>query len=93
MKINIEDVRYIAKLAKLQFDEEEAAVLAMEFENILKHFDNLQNENSNIQPVESAEAETFLRSDKVSVYENKKELFQNARTMRDGYLEIPKVIE
>ena len=77
MKINIEDVKYIAKLAKLQFDEKEAAVLAMEFEDILKHFDNLQNENCDGEPVESAKADTFLRSDRVSVYENKKELFRS----------------
>ena len=89
----MEDVKYIAKLAKLKFTEEEAAILVMEFEDILKHFDNLQNERIDMDNMESSISGTHLRADKVLVHENKEELFQNAKTMRERYLEIPKVIE
>ena len=52
MAISKEDVKYIAKLAKLKFNEEEAEVFASEFENILEQFktlDKLQLDNVEIE--------------------------------------------
>ena len=52
MSISKEDVKYIAKLAKLKFNEEEAEVFASEFENILEQFktlDKLQLDNVEIE--------------------------------------------
>lgn len=55
MKVEIKDVEYIAKLAKLQFTEEETEKLAKEFESILSHFEtidklDLSDINLNLDP-------------------------------------------
>lgn len=41
MAISKDEVKYIAQLAKLHFDEDEAEKFAKEFENILQQFKTL----------------------------------------------------
>ena len=94
MKISKEEVRYIAKLAKLSFKEEEIERFIKEFDNILTHFGNIDRENLDGVDVNVFDkAESVLREDKVEVFENKMELFRNAKSIRDTSIEIPKVIE
>lgn len=94
MKVKIDDVKYIAKLAKLRFTEEEAEKLTLEFESILGHFEAIDNlDLSDIDINEFDEVTTEFRKDEVKVFEDKKKLFQNVKSMRDTSIEIPKVIE
>lgn len=94
MKVKIDDVKYIAKLAKLRFTEEEVEKLALEFESILGHFEAIDNlDLSDIDINEFDEVTTEFRKDEVKVFEDKKKLFQNVKSMRDTSIEIPKVIE
>lgn len=91
MVITKEDVKYIAKLAKLQFSEEEAKVFANEFENILEQFrtlDNLDLENVEIERPKVA----VVRKDickKCEIYD----LYRNSKKMRETSIEVPKIIE
>lgn len=94
MKVEIKDVEYIAKLAKLEFTEEETKKLATEFESILSHFAtidklDLSDVDLNIDP----NAKSILREDKVSVFKDKKKLFQNVKAMKDTAIVVPKIIE
>lgn len=94
MKIKPEQVRYIAKLAKLRFDDEEIGKLAGEFEAILGHFETIDNvdlEDIDINKFE--EVNTEFRKDVVTVFEDKKKLFQNVKSMRDTSIQVPKVVE
>ncbi len=94
MKVKIDDVKYIAKLAKLRFTEEEVEKLTLEFESILGHFEAIDNlELSDVDINEFDEVTTEFRKDEVKVFEDKKKLFQNVKSMRDTSIEIPKVIE
>jgi aspartyl-tRNA(Asn)/glutamyl-tRNA(Gln) amidotransferase subunit C len=94
MKITTETINYIAKLAKLKFTEAEAEDFAHEFEGILDHFQNLDKEDLSFENVEtSIEGKSILRKDEIRPFENKEELFQNAKGMKETYLSIPKVIE
>ena len=81
MKISIEEVNYIAKLAKLKFNPEEAEELSNQFGNILMHFDNLNNEDlSDIKINTEVPGKSIRREDQVVDYiRDKKELFSNAR--------------
>lgn len=91
MAITKEDVKYIAKLAKLQFNEEEAAVFADEFENILDQFktlDNLKLEDVEIERPKVA----VLRKDVCKKCEID-DLYRNAKKMRETSIEVPKIIE
>lgn len=93
-RIDIETISYIAKLAKLRFTKEEAEEFANEFQGILGHFRNIDNEDlSNADEQSSEEKKAVFREDKVSCFKDKKELFQNTKEMKEGYISIPKVIE
>lgn len=95
MKISIEDVNYIAKLSKLSFTEEQAQKLAKEFESILSHFESIDKfDLSDIHlDLYSDDLKSVLRKDETAVFEDKKKLFQNAKSMKDTYIKVPKIIE
>ncbi|GAA0177992.1 Asp-tRNA(Asn)/Glu-tRNA(Gln) amidotransferase subunit GatC [Clostridium sediminicola] len=94
MKIKPEQVKYIAKLAKLRFNEEEIEKLAGEFEAILGHFKTIDNVNlDDIDINKFEDVNTEFRKDEPTVFEDKKKLFQNVKSMRDTSIQVPKVIE
>ena len=91
MSISKEDVKYIAKLAKLKFNEEEAEVFASEFENILEQFktidklqlDNVEIERPNVSVVRKDETKKCEIDD----------LYRNVKVIRGTSIEVPKIIE
>ncbi|KOF57179.1 MULTISPECIES: Asp-tRNA(Asn)/Glu-tRNA(Gln) amidotransferase subunit GatC [Clostridium] len=92
--VDLDTVKYIAKLAKLKFTEEEAEKLAKEFEAILGHFETIDKVDlSDIDVNEFDEVNTEFRKDVPTVFEDKKKLMQNVKSLRDGAIEVPKIIE
>jgi len=92
--VDLDTVKYIAKLAKLKFTEEEAEKLAKEFEAILGHFETIDKVDlSDIDVNEFDEVNTEFRKDIPTVFEDKKKLMQNVKSLRDGAIEVPKIIE
>jgi aspartyl-tRNA(Asn)/glutamyl-tRNA(Gln) amidotransferase subunit C len=93
--ISIDEVKYIAKLAKLKFTDEEAEKMAKEFEGILGHFESIDKFDLSGVDLNKYEdgLKSFVREDEVKVYEDNEKLFQNVKTMRDTYVEVPKIIE
>ncbi|HHW30768.1 MAG TPA: Asp-tRNA(Asn)/Glu-tRNA(Gln) amidotransferase subunit GatC [Clostridiaceae bacterium] len=95
MNITIDDIKYIAKLAKLRFSEEEVLKLTSEFESILAHFksiDKMNLDNVDLNQY-SSDNKTITRPDVVKNYEDKSKLFQNVKSKRDTFIVIPKIIE
>jgi aspartyl-tRNA(Asn)/glutamyl-tRNA(Gln) amidotransferase subunit C len=95
MVIGVEDVKYIAKLAKLKFTEEQAEKIAEEFQGILTHFhsiDKLDLSDINLD-IYSKNLKSVLRKDEMAVFEDKTKLFQNVKSMRDSSIMVPKIIE
>lgn len=95
MKISVQDVNYIAKLAKLRFTEEEALQLTSEFQNILTHFETIDKfDLSDIQLNNfSADLKSVLRKDETFYFKDKAKLFQNVKSMSDTFIKVPKIIE
>jgi len=95
MKITIENVNYIAKLAKLNFTEEAAEKMAKEFESILSHFESIDKFDLSDVSLDlySENLKSVLRKDEMTVFEDKKKLFQNVKSMRDTSIQVPKIIE
>lgn len=92
--VKIEDVKYIAKLAKLKFTEEEILKMAGEFENILGHFKAIDNVDlSDVDINAFDEVNTEFRKDSPKVFEDKIKLMQNVKSLRDTSIEVPKIIE
>ena len=93
-KVSIEDVKYIAKLAKLRFTDEEAIKMASEFEAILTHFKTIDNMDlSDVDVNAFDEVNTEFRKDNAEVFEDKKKLMKNVKSMRGTAIEVPKIIE
>jgi aspartyl-tRNA(Asn)/glutamyl-tRNA(Gln) amidotransferase subunit C len=95
MKISKEDVAYIAKLAKLRFGEEELVRLTGEFESILTHFQSIDRMDlANVDLNEFPEGQrSVVRPDGNTYFEDKDKLFQNEKSMRETYIQVPKIIE
>lgn len=95
MKISKEEVNYIAKLAKLEFDDQQAEKLAKEFHTILSHFELIEQVDLDGIDINHyrEDAKSVLRKDEPRLFGEKEKLFQNVKTMRDGYIQVPKIIE
>jgi len=95
VKISVDDVKYIAKLAKLNFTENQAEKMVKEFEGILSHFESIDRlDLSDVKPdIYTEDLTPVLRKDEISVFTDKKKLFQNVKSMSDTYIKVPKIIE
>lgn len=92
MAITKDDVKYIAKLAKLRFDDDdEAQVFAGEFENILEQFKTLDKLNLDDVKIERPSV-AVVRKDERKKCEIE-DLYRNVKVMRDTAIEVPKIIE
>lgn len=91
MAITKEDVKHIAKLAKLQFSEEEAETFANEFENILEQFKTLDKLNLDDVEIEKPKV-AVVRKDILKKCEID-DLYRNSKKMRETSIEVPKIIE
>jgi aspartyl-tRNA(Asn)/glutamyl-tRNA(Gln) amidotransferase subunit C len=93
MKVSIDEVKYIAKLSKLKFSDEEAAKFASEFEGILESFKYLNELDLEIkEDIDKVELKPVIRKDEVKIFECK-DLFRNVKDMQDTYIKVPKIIE
>lgn len=93
MAITKDEVNYIAKLAKLKFNDDEAEVFAEEFENILEQFKTLDKLNLDDVEIERPNV-AVVRKDIAKKCEiDQKELYKNVKIMRETAIEVPKIIE
>ena len=94
MKVSIDEVKYIGKLSKLKFSDEEAAKFASEFESILNSFQYLNELDLEVKEDihNSKELKPVVRKDEVKSFECK-DLFRNVKEMQDTYIKVPKIIE
>ncbi|MBU5316163.1 Asp-tRNA(Asn)/Glu-tRNA(Gln) amidotransferase subunit GatC [Clostridium bornimense] len=93
MKVSIDEVKYIAKLAKLSFSDDEAKEFAGEFESILDQFQYLSDMDLDIDgELEKEKLEPIVRKDEVKEFDCK-DLFRNVKDMQDTYIRVPKIIE
>lgn len=95
MKLSVEEVRYIAKLAKLSFTVEEEQKLLKDFDEILSHFEAINSiDLSDIEAKSYFETEEqFLRSDEPVFFEDRDKLFRNICSMREFFIQVPRIIE
>ena len=93
MNVTIDEVKYIAKLSKLRFTDEEAAKFASEFEGILENFIYLSELDLEINDDEiKKELKPIVRKDEVKKFECN-DLFRNVKEKQDTYIKVPKIIE
>lgn len=95
MLVSIEDVRYIASLARLRFDDSEERVLAEQMSQILGYMDKLRElDTSNVEPMTHVlELSNVFRDDIVKNRMTAGEALQNAPDSDGQFFRVPKVID
>jgi len=95
MSVSAEQVRHIAKLARIAMSDEEIERLAPELNNILGWVEQLGEVNTNgIEPLTAViDQKLRLRDDVVTEGNIRDEILANAPEAQHGFFAVPKVIE
>ena len=95
MKLTIEQVEHIAKLARLNLTAAEKTKYAEQLSGILEYMDTLQSvDTDQVEPTSQVTGlANISREDEVIESGISEELVACAPQQRDGYVVIPKVFE
>ena len=93
-RISSEEVKKVAKLARLELNESEIQQHAEQLEKILDYIKQLEKINTdNIACTTRAiEVVNVLRKDEKKDYENSEELLDLAPSREDNFFKVPKII-
>jgi aspartyl-tRNA(Asn)/glutamyl-tRNA(Gln) amidotransferase subunit C len=95
MSVSTEQVRHIAKLARIAMSDEEIERLAPELNNILGWVEQLAEVNTDgVEPLTAViDQKLRLRDDVVTDGNIRDEILANAPEAQHGFFAVPKVIE
>ena len=95
MSVSPDQVRHIAKLARIAMSDEELDRLVPELNNILGWVEQLAEVNTDgVEPLATViEQKLRLRDDVVSDGDCRDEVLANAPDAQHGFFAVPKVIE
>jgi aspartyl-tRNA(Asn)/glutamyl-tRNA(Gln) amidotransferase subunit C len=95
MSISIEEVRYIAALARLRFSEEEEERMAQQMSSILDYMAKLNElDTEDVPPMSHVlDLNNVFREDVVEERITREEALRNAPESDSDYFRVPKVIE
>jgi aspartyl-tRNA(Asn)/glutamyl-tRNA(Gln) amidotransferase subunit C len=95
MSVDTQQVRHIARLARLAISEEEIAALVPELNNILGWVEQLAEVNTDgVEPLATViDQKLRLRDDEVSDGDCREAVLANAPDAQHGFFAVPKVIE
>ncbi len=93
--MNIEDVKKVATLAKLEFEENELQNFAEQFNKIVGFVEKISELNTtNVEPmVYPIENKNVMREDIVKQSMPNEEIEKNAPDFKNGCIVVPKIIE
>lgn len=95
MSVKAEDVRRIARLARIEVEDSRLEPLAGELNAILAWVEQLEEVDvEGVQPMTSAVgAKLTLREDKVTQGGDREGVLANAPRAEEGFFVVPKVVE
>lgn len=95
MIINQDKVREVAKLAKLEFEDEEMKSFAKEMDTIVEMVETLDKLDTTGVPAtyHGLVQKNVWREDKAEKGTNRDDLFKNVKTHKDGYIEVPAMLD
>lgn len=95
MAVSIDDVRYIAALARLRFTEDEEARLAEQLSTMLDYVDQLQQlDTTGVPPMAHVlDLADVMRDDASASRITRDDALRNAPDADGAYFRVPKVIE
>ena len=95
MSVNTEQVRHIAKLARIATSDEEIEALVPELNNILGWVEQLgEVDTDGVEPLTAViDSQLRLREDSVTDGDRRDDILANAPAAEHGFFAVPKVIE
>lgn len=95
MAVTIKDVEHIAKLAKLEFTDEEKSKFTDQFNEILAFMEKLNElDTSNVEPLSHViDLQNVFREDSVKPSLSTEEALKNAPSKTEQFFKVPKVID
>jgi len=95
MSVTIDEVRYIAGLARLRFSEEEEKTMAEQMNQILDYMEQLNElDTTDVPPMSHVlDLTNVSRDDRVEQRITREEGLSNAPDVDSAYFRVPKVIE
>ena len=95
MSVNTDQVRHIARLARIKMSDEEIEALVPELNNILGWIEQLAEVNTDgVEPLTAViDNKLRLREDAVTDGNCRDEVLANAPGAEHGFFAVPKVIE
>jgi len=91
--ISTEDVKHVAKLARLELTEEEINKYSKQLGDILKYVEQMNEvDTTGIEPMPHAiPVYNVMREDVVKYEQTKEELMANAPFEENGFFRVPKI--
>ncbi|GIV62652.1 MAG: aspartyl/glutamyl-tRNA(Asn/Gln) amidotransferase subunit C [Rhodothermaceae bacterium] len=95
MSVSVEQVRYMARLARLRFTDEEERRLAADMSKILAYMDQLKQLDTEGVPPMSHVLDLYNveREDRAMTRITREEALANAPDATDAFFRVPRVIE
>jgi len=92
--ITKKEVEYVAKLAKLELNEEEKEEYTIQLNSILDYFKKLNELNTeNVLPTAYIIAmPNLLNEDKIEPSLPQEEVLSNSKYVKKGYFKVPKIM-
>jgi aspartyl-tRNA(Asn)/glutamyl-tRNA(Gln) amidotransferase subunit C len=93
-KIDLEQVRKVAHLARLEITEEEEKQLTTQLSSILEYFEQLSElDTENVPPTTRAiDVSNITRPDELQPFSSKKDLLAQAPEQEGDYFRVPKIL-
>lgn len=91
--ITKEDVKHVAKLARLELTEEEIEKYSKQLGDILKYVDQMNEiDTTGVEPMpHPIPVFNVMREDEVKYEQSKTEMMANAPYEEDGFFRVPKI--
>lgn len=91
--ISIEDVKHVAKLARLELTETEIEKFSKQLGDILKYVEQMNEvDTQGVEPMaHPIPVVNVMREDIVKYEQTKEELMKNAPAEEDGFFKVPKI--
>ncbi|MCS7232570.1 MAG: Asp-tRNA(Asn)/Glu-tRNA(Gln) amidotransferase subunit GatC [Synergistetes bacterium] len=95
MRVTMEDVEHVMKLANLDLKGEEKEKMLKHFSRILDYFTKLQElDTTQIEPLSHViEESTPLREDEVREGLDQEDVLKMAPEREFGYIKVPRIVE
>ena len=94
-KITLEQVRHVARLARLEMSADDEAGLQADMSSILAYVEKLNElDTTDVPPTaQVGEAGTPMRDDAVTNHPAPEEMLANAPARQGGFFKVPRIIE